>query len=100
LHGFQQRGLRLGRRAVDFVSQDDVGEDGAFEEAELPLAGGAVFLDNLRAGDIRLETISVLARPGTPSRIAWPRAKMQIISSCSTCSWPTMALAISSRMVW
>jgi hypothetical protein len=26
LHRFQQRGLRLGRRAVDFVGQDDVRE--------------------------------------------------------------------------
>ena len=29
LHGFEQRGLRLGRRAVDFVGQDDVGEQRA-----------------------------------------------------------------------
>ena len=29
LHGFEQRGLGLGRRAVDFVGQHDVGEDRA-----------------------------------------------------------------------
>ena len=29
LHRFQQRALHLGRRAVDFVGQDEVGEDRA-----------------------------------------------------------------------
>ena len=29
LHGFEQGGLRLGRRAVDFVGEDDVGEQRA-----------------------------------------------------------------------
>ena len=29
LHRFEQRALHLGRRAVDFVGQDDVGEDRA-----------------------------------------------------------------------
>ncbi len=38
LHRFQQRGLRLGRRAVDFVGQDHVGEQRALEEAELAAA--------------------------------------------------------------
>jgi hypothetical protein len=28
LHGLKHGGLRLGRGAVDFVRQDDVGEDG------------------------------------------------------------------------
>ena len=31
LHRLQQRGLRLGRRAIDFVGQNDVGE-----QADLP----------------------------------------------------------------
>ena len=35
LHGLQQRGLGLGRRAVDFVGQQDVGEDRPFDEAEI-----------------------------------------------------------------
>ena len=38
LHRLQQRGLRLGRRAVDFVGQQNVGEDRPFDEAELPPA--------------------------------------------------------------
>ena len=50
LHGFEQRGLRLGRRAVDFVGQDHVGEDRAGHEGELPFAAGV--LQNLRAGDV------------------------------------------------
>ena len=33
LHRLEQRGLRLGRRAVDLVGQQDVGEHRAFDEA-------------------------------------------------------------------
>ena len=40
LHGLQERGLGLGRRAVDLVGQDDVGEDRPLDEPERPLAGG------------------------------------------------------------
>ena len=39
LHGFEQGGLGLGRRAVDFVGQDHVGEQRPFEELELAAAG-------------------------------------------------------------
>ena len=39
LHGLQQRGLGLGRRAVDLVGQDDVGEHRPLHEAEHPLPG-------------------------------------------------------------
>ena len=35
LHRLQQGRLRLGRRAVDFVGQQDVGEDRPFDEAEI-----------------------------------------------------------------
>ena len=35
LHRLQQRGLRLRRRAVDFVGQQDVGEDRPLDEAEI-----------------------------------------------------------------
>ena len=35
LHGLEQRGLGLGRRAVDLVGQDHVGEDRALDELEL-----------------------------------------------------------------
>ena len=52
LHGFEQRGLRLGRRAVDFVGQNDVGEQRPLDELELALAGAAVLLDDFGAGDV------------------------------------------------
>ena len=45
----EQRGLRLGRGAVDFVGEDDVGEDRALDETELAPAGRLVFLDDLGA---------------------------------------------------
>ena len=51
LHRFEQRGLRLGRRAVDFVGENHVGEDRAAHEDHAPLAAGV--LENLRAGDVR-----------------------------------------------
>ena len=52
LHRFEQRRLRLGRRPVDLVRQDDVGEDRSGREHHLPAAGRAVLLDDVRAGDV------------------------------------------------
>ncbi len=51
LHCFQQRRLRLGRRAVDFVGEDDVGEDRPLDEDHLPLAF-LVLLEDFRTGDV------------------------------------------------
>ena len=53
LHGFQQSGLRFRRRSVDFVGEDDVGEDRPANEAHHSAAGGLIFLDDLGAGDVR-----------------------------------------------
>ena len=53
LHRFEQRGLRLRRRAVDFVRQHDVREDRPGREHHLPASRGRVFLDEVRAGDVR-----------------------------------------------
>ncbi len=53
LHGLEQRRLRLGRRAVDFVGQDDVAEDRAAHEDDLAPAGLVVLLDHVRADDVR-----------------------------------------------
>ena len=53
LHGFEQCGLRLGRRAVDFVGQDDVREDGAFDELQFAPTGGPVLFQDVCAGDVR-----------------------------------------------
>ena len=42
LHRFEERGLRLGRRAVDLIGQDDVGKDRPFDESQLAQPGRAV----------------------------------------------------------
>ena len=51
LHGFEQRGLRLGGGAIDFVGQYQVGEDGAVLEAE-GLAAVLFGLDHHAADDV------------------------------------------------
>ena len=51
LHRFEQRGLRLGRSAVDFVGQNHVGEDRAGHKGHAPSLAG--FLENFRACDVR-----------------------------------------------
>ncbi len=48
LHRLQQRGLGLGRRAVDFIRQQDVGEDGAGQELEGLVAG----LEDVRPDEV------------------------------------------------
>ena len=52
LHRFEQRRLGLGRRPVDLVGEDDVGEDRAADEADDALAGRAILLDDLGAEDV------------------------------------------------
>ncbi len=52
LHGLKQRGLGLGRRAVDFVREDDLRKDGALLEDELAATGVGIFLNDLGAGDV------------------------------------------------
>ena len=52
LHGFEQGALRLGRRAVDFVGQQDVAEDRALHKGPGAVAGGGVFFDDVGAGDV------------------------------------------------
>ena len=86
LHRLQQGGLRFRRGAVDFVGQHDVGEDRPLDEAKLA-AALLVLVEDRRAGDVRRhqvgreldaleadvenlaidDTMSVLARPGTPT---------------------------------
>ena len=53
LHRLEQRGLRLRRRAVDFIREEHLGEDRAFLENETAVPGRRVFLDDVRAGDVR-----------------------------------------------
>ena len=40
----------------------------------------------------RVDTVSVLASPGTPIVRQWPRANRQISISSIICSWPMMTL--------
>ncbi len=51
LHRFEQRGLRLRRRAVDLVGQDDLREDRPLDEAQAPAA--LALVEDLGAGDVR-----------------------------------------------
>ncbi len=53
LHRLQERGLGLGRRPVDLVAQDDMGEDRPLDELHAPVAGAFFFLEHLGAGNIR-----------------------------------------------
>ena len=48
LHGFQQRGLGLGRGPVDLVGQDDIGEDWPFAQLKIP----PVAVVDVAAGDV------------------------------------------------
>ena len=50
LHRFQERGLGLGRGAIDFVGKDHVGENGAADECHFSAFTG--FLEDFRAGDV------------------------------------------------
>ena len=52
LHRFEQRGLGLGRRAVDLVGEDHVGEDRPLDELHPPSAVAGL-LEDLRPGDVR-----------------------------------------------
>ena len=52
LHRFEQRRLRLRRRAVDFVGEHDVREDRARREHHLPPPGRRIFVDDVGARDV------------------------------------------------
>ena len=53
LHGLQQRGLRLGRGAVDFVGQKEVGKHRTGHEFERVPAGRLVLFDHVGARNVR-----------------------------------------------
>jgi hypothetical protein len=52
LHCLEQGRLCFRRGAVDLVGQHHVGKDGALHETKGSLAGGEVFLDDVRPGDV------------------------------------------------
>ena len=60
LHGFEQRALHLGGRAVDFVGQDEVGEDRAFARGE----AAGLRIVNLRADDVGGQHVRRELQPG------------------------------------
>ena len=55
LHGFEESALGFGARSVDFVGEDEVGEDGAGLEDEGAAFGG--FAEDWVAGDVAWEEI-------------------------------------------
>ena len=52
LHGLEESGLGFGWGAVDFVGENDIGEDGAFNEFESAATWLIGFLEDFRAGDV------------------------------------------------
>ena len=52
LHRLEEGRLRLGRRPVDLVRENDVCEDWSRNEANVARAGGAILLDHLGADDV------------------------------------------------
>ena len=52
LHSLQQSGLRFGWGAVDFVCQDDVGKQRAFDKAKCFVARGVIFFEDFGARDV------------------------------------------------
>jgi hypothetical protein len=105
LHHLEQRALHLGRRAVDLVGEQQVGEHRAERGGEV--AGLLVVdaradqvgrhqvgreLDALeRAGSCGASvfTVSVLASPGTPSTSRCPCARIATSTRSRKWSWPT-----------
>ena len=53
LHRFEQRGLHLGRSAIDFVREDDVGEDRTLLHRELPVG----LIVDLGSNDVRRQEV-------------------------------------------
>jgi len=53
LHRLQERGLRLGGRAVDLVAQQDMPEDRPLDEPHPPLARPLFLVEDLGPGDVR-----------------------------------------------
>jgi hypothetical protein len=52
LHCLQQRGLRFGWGAVDFVREKHLGKDGALLKHKISAASDWVLLQNVGAGDV------------------------------------------------
>ena len=116
LHRFEQRALHLGRRAIDFVGEDEVGEDRPalnWNSRRPPCVSMTMFVPRMSAGiksgvnwmrlngssstSLSVRTSSVLPRPGTPSSNTCPPANSAINVPSTMASWPTIILPISAR---
>ena len=53
LHRLQHGRLRLGRRPVDFVRQNNIGKDRTLQETKFASTGGFVFLQDFGTRDVR-----------------------------------------------
>jgi hypothetical protein len=115
LHRLEQRGLRLGRGAVDLVGEDRVREHRPRRELEQPSAGGRVLLEDLGAGDVARHEVGGelhpregqverlrdrlheqrLREPGTPTRSACPPAR-----SAATRLSTTLVCPMIRRPIW
>jgi hypothetical protein len=105
LHRFEQRGLGLGRGAVDLVGQQQVAEDRPARQGELAgLEVEQVRSQNvarhqiggeLDAPEIKAQTggealrQKVLAVPGGPSSRTWPCASSAVSRASTVAVWPT-----------
>jgi hypothetical protein len=64
LHRFEQSGLCLRRCAVDFVGEEDIGEDRTWREHHLPASGRRILLDDVGAGDVGWHQVGRELNPG------------------------------------
>ena len=69
LHGFEERGLGFRRRAVDFVGEQQIGENRAAMKNQRAALATFVSLQNLRAGDVRRHEVGrELDAPEIPAK--------------------------------
>ena len=107
----------FGWGTVDLVGEEEVGEQRALKELELAAAGLGVFLDDVRADDVRghqvggeLDSPVVhlqgpgdglghegLAQAGNAEQSAMPRQSKAVSNWSRTWSCPTTTCAISRR---
>ena len=105
LHDFQQGGVRLGRRAVDLVGQQQLREDRAGTKRNswvfMSKIGAPVMSEGMRSAvnwmrpkrqpstRPSVRTKSVLPSPGTLSISTWPLEKRATSVPSTSSAWPT-----------
>ena len=68
LHRFQQRRLRLGRSAIDFVRENDIRKHGPAHKPKLTFARPPILLNHFRAGNIRWHQVRRELNPAVVER--------------------------------